>query len=460
MPRGPKRTVEYALIEDIGPVSAAELIDMPATQWGLVRQAITDGWRDQPQRKVALCLRCDKPLYVAVRSFRGLRLPYYMHFQGGDPNCPWFTGSTQSPDDVRAAQYRGRQPSEAHTRLCEILSWLALADETCVSADVNKYRRPEADGHGRYPDVLIRWSDGREFAVELQLSNTFQTEISDRHLHYAREGVPLLWVLSGIDFRRETDIPQSFRDVILRHRSNAFTMDRDAIAASNERRKLVLKCYRLGADGTFDGGTLAALDELTIPASGAPYLEDRLSPPLLAAAEAARQPWKTALRGRTDDRRYSDFAAPSFVEAISLTAARVPGLEKWLEGTSDGWGTFCNLIAVVFSTLSAAAGTFRNYASCQENIQGMLNSKLVREDMLPFAGIMDRLLNLSAANMLLSGSVGNHLSRALARSEGRRLSEDDTPWEAMRALVPEIFDGKIRFTLSQLDALPAWARPS
>jgi competence CoiA-like predicted nuclease len=64
------------------------------------------------------------------------------------------------------------------------------------------------------------------FAIEFQLSGTFQTEISARCKNYEYAGIPLLWILFGMD--TSADVQQSFHDVIRRHRGNAFVLDPSA----------------------------------------------------------------------------------------------------------------------------------------------------------------------------------------------------------------------------------------
>jgi hypothetical protein len=458
MSNQPKRIIEHALLEGIGPISAERLLRLQETEWGLLRSAITDARRGRPPSHIARCLMCSGPVFIQARAFRGLRLPYFAHFKGGDATCPWHTGGTLHPDDARALQYGGAQESAAHRMLCEQIAELAATDDRCVSAEVSKYLPPTDNERGRYPDVLIVRRDAPKIAVEIQLSNTFQTEVSARCLHYEREGVGLLWVLYGLDLQAD-DLPQSFRDVVLRHRGNAFLLDDEAVAESLARRTLVLKCYLRGPDGRFEAGRLITLDDLTFPTRGPPYLEDRITPGLLARGEAARAPWRAALRGRSSDFSYADLRSPAFLAANDHLCGLVPSLRQWEVETYQGQWMIANLIAVVFSALSHANGTFRNYASRQDNVQALLNSKLPSENLLPFALIMQEILQRAGTDELLLGSVGKHLDRALDLGDGNFVLEYEAPWSAIERLLPELFDPLLRFELETLDALPTWARP-
>ena len=458
MSNQPKRNIQHALLAGIGPMSAQRLLGLPEAEWGLLRSAITDARRAQPPSHIAHCLMCAGPVFIQARAFRGLRLPYFVHFKGGDTTCPWHTGETLHPDDARALQYCGKQESAAHKMLCEQIAELAARDSRCISAEVAKYLPPTDNERGRYPDVLILRHGGPKIAVEVQLSNTFQTEVSARCLHYDREAVGLLWVLYGHDMQTD-ELPQSFRDVVLRHRGNAFLLDDEAVAESLAHRTLVLKCYLRCPDSRFDAGQLITLDDLTFPTKGLPYIEDRITPGLLARGEAARAPWRVALRGRSSDYSHADLSGPAFLTANDHLCSLVPSLRHWEAETYQGQWMFANLIAVVFSTLSHANGTFRNYASRQDNVQALLNSKLPSENLLPFAMIMREILKRAGTADLLLGSVGKHLDRALALGDGNFVRAYDAPWLAIESLLPELFDPLLRFELEMLDALPTWARP-
>jgi hypothetical protein len=202
----------------------------------------------------------------------------------------------------------------------------------------------------------VTYTNGRTVAFEIQLSNTFQTEISDRSLHYRREGVGLIWVLLGHELQ-SGDLPQSFRDVILRHRDNAFVLDQAAIETSLAARRLMLTCFLRKSDGSFGDERQVAVNDLTFPETGWPYYEDRVTPSLLARGEAVRAPWKVALQARTDF-SYSELTTPAFIAANSDLCARVPGLALWQHQNLDRW-QFAHFIAVMFSTLRYAAGRSR-----------------------------------------------------------------------------------------------------
>ncbi|MDO9473730.1 MAG: DUF6035 family protein [Caulobacter sp.] len=457
MSSSPQRKIEYALIEGVGPISAKHLVALPEIEWGLLRQAITDAWRGGKRRQIARCLMCSGGVFIRAKAFRGLRLPMFAHFKGADGNCPWFTGETAAPNALRAGQYHGRQESVAHRLLCEQIASLVGVDPACASVEVARYLPPTENAYGRYPDVLAVFSDGRRIAFEVQLSNTFQTEISDRCLHYEREGVSLIWVLLGAEVQ-SGDLPQSFRDVILRHRGNAFALDRHAVEVSQERGKLFLTCFLSDDTGGFDSGRLVGVDDLTYPNSGCPYFEDRVTPSLLARGKAIRSPWWAAMGSINGTFTYNDFENDQFVAANDDLCARVPQLRYWQEANFQGRWAFANFVTVLFSALSEAAGRFRNYSSRQDNVVALLNSKIPSEAMLPFAQVMHSILHRTSLSSLLDGTVGTHLHRALDIGEGNFLLETDGAWSAAQLLLPEVFDPSLRLQLATLGELPSWAQ--
>lgn len=429
----------------IGPISAAELIAMREDYWGVLRDRITDHNNGKDNGLVAHCMACGGRVFIQSRVKGSQRLPYFAHYRGGDPACPWHHGNTLSPDIARAMQYRGQQESTAHRLMCAKIDEIVRLDSRYIASRVEKYLPPTASDHGRFPDVYVEWQGFPPFAIEFQLSNTFQTEVSQRCIHYERESVPLLWVLYGLD-PEYSDVSQSFRDVIRRHRGNAFLLDHEAAKASYESRTLILTCYlrRDGDEYAFDPPRLVRFDELTFPDAGLPFFEDRLIAPVLFHIEARRKPWFIALNcwdkydTKNDEIRRALYSLPAQAENDYAVV---------------------RLVGASFSIMSAAAGKERNYVTGHPNIKAMLNTLLAPNirhgGLAPYADMLIHLLDRSKARDLLKGSVGEHLKRALATPQ---VSEHSAEAQALRSLFPEIFDPVTREELAYFGALPEWTR--
>ncbi|MCK1497917.1 hypothetical protein [Bradyrhizobium sp. 188] len=218
-------------------MTARELIDMPDAEWGILRDRITDYRQGRTAGLNCRCVMCWDPVFISARRKNGVPYPLFSHFQGGGSFCPWHHGANDHPERLRQAQYNGQQDSQTHRFLCEQIDALAKLDTRYVSSAVNAYRPPTESEHGKFPDVQVVWRDFPECVFEVQLSRTFQTEISARCTHYEREGVALVWVLFGFDLER-SEIPQSFVDVIRRHRGNAFVIDRSPFRVPTRNGRL------------------------------------------------------------------------------------------------------------------------------------------------------------------------------------------------------------------------------
>lgn len=403
---------------------------MPETRWGMIRDRITD-CRNGKDGLSAWCLWCESPVYIRRTSIGGESRPLFAHYSGGDPRCPWFKCENITPDDARAAQYKGQQESKAHRLMCEQIAEIVSLDKRYICSKIDDYLPPTNNSYGRFPDIYVEWDEIGCFVVEFQMSNTFQTEISARCKHYEYEGIPLLWILFGID--TTGIIQQSFRDIIRRHRGNAFVLDHAAITASREQKTLILSCYLENGTG-FDQPKLVRFDQLTIPKSKLPYYEDRIIGPLLAEIKKRRQPWFDAL-----EKRENRFELLCELDHSAST-----------------------LVAAAFSIVAEANGKTRNYLNTNQNLVGMLNSQLNEASnkdkgvISKYATLLAKLIENTAQYKLLETSVGDHINRVAAR----QVDESSNEWTLLKNLLPEALDPVIRTQLKYLDALPDWANNS
>jgi hypothetical protein len=424
MVRTPQRIIEAAIIDRIGAVTAHELLSMPDDRWGLIRDRITDS-RHGKDDLVARCMGCGGDLYIRTSKLRGIARPLFQHYTGSDPNCPWYQGGNIDPNDARAAQYQGLQESLFHRQMCEQIAQLVSLDHRYLTHTVEAYLPPTENTHGRFPDIYVEWAEYGPFAIEFQMSGTFQTEISARCKHYEREGIPLIWVLFGID--TVVDLPQSIVDFIRRHRGNAFVLDQAAVAASREQKTLVLSCHLRNANGSLAPPTLVRLDQLTIPRSKLPYFEDRIVEPRLAEIENLRRPWFEALTLWEADRykKLIDLGRPQSV-----------------------------LLAAAFSIVATANGRVHNYASEHDNLTAMLNTYISTRFFSSYTDLLARLIDSTTIGSLLKPSVKSHLSRYRNQVQADEQSEE---WQLLRRLLPEALDPVLREELIYLDAMPKWA---
>jgi hypothetical protein len=421
----PKRIVEAAFLEDIGVVTAPELLDLAEALWGNWRDRITDH-RTSGDGIKAYCAQCGGHLYIRTNTGK----PLFAHYRDAPLNCTWHHISNSKLRDIRAAQYQGQQESPLHRLMCEQLGRLVALDPRCQSEPtINKRLASTVSDRYKLPDVCFEWEGFGKFAVEFQMSNTFEMEISDRSKFYEQEGIPLLWIL-GVDFPTKS-LPQNFRDVIRRHRGNMFLLNRAAIEASFAQKTLILACALQNEEG-FDQPRLVRVDDLTMPKTGLPYLEDRVTATLLKKIDIERNFWFEHVRIWHKVRAWE---AGNPIKDLSIPVSK--------------------LLAAAFSIYETARENPINYASGHPNIKGMLNNHLHHGHFKEYARLIETMLRNSAEEHLLSGTVGEHIKRCQSAPQK---DENSPEWRFLEKLFPEILDPKMRDFLKNLDALPAWAQ--
>lgn len=436
------RQVRFAGI--VGHVTADQLLAADEKYWRQWRNKLTDGRRGDPKGYVARCILCEGRVYIYLPN----GVPAFRHFAGEGLTCPWHTGENLTPDHIRKLQYHGQQESPVHRQLCKDIFGFISADSRARDSRCNEQVSAEVEREWRRPDVYADLEGFGRVAIELQLSNTFQTEISDRTIFYNREGIGLLWVFHNCHPNKES-LPESLNDVMHKQRGNAFVVDYESRLASHEKQTLVLKCY-LRTDTGYEPGRLVRLDQLTIPAIGCMYLEDRLITPMLSALAEFRGQWESTLEG---------------LESPEITGDILRSLRKEIPGFRGSEQTL-KFISTVLSIIAHAKGAPKQYASRQPNVTAMLNTYLDPKKatgLAPYAAMLESLIVATASKPLLAGSVGEHIKRA-KESYGKGphshfgLSMESPEGRLLTKLVPEVFDVKPRAMLMDFESLPAWAQ--
>lgn len=442
-----QRRIESAYIKGhVGLITAEHLLAVADTYWLEWRQKLTDGWRGDPEGYVGHCGYCSGRVYIYLPNGR----PAFSHFEGQGNGCPWHHKRNLTEDEQRKLQYHGNQASQLHEQLCADLHRFVSADPRCIDSKCNQRLNAAEGDKYKIPDVSASIEGFGKVAMELQLSKTFQTEISDRQLFYNGERTGLLWVFYGELFEW-SNLAVTFKDVIHRQRGNAFVLDLEARKASEEQRTLVLKCY-LRNDAGFEAGRLVRLDELTIPAKGCMYLEDRITPQVLRDCEQERLKWEEMLKDRNSP--YAPFTHAELKE-LDLRDAESWKVEQGIK-----------FVATVLSIVAAAKGQPKQYACQVPNIKAMLNTYLDPNKgyaLACHARLLESLLAGTACKGLLKDTVGKLIERAKASygkppNHHQGLSVDSTEGKLLKRLVPEVFDGEKRALLLSLGTLPTWAQ--
>ncbi len=132
-------------------------------------------------------------------------------------------------------------------------------------------------GERKRPDVRATWK-GKPIVFEIQLSNTFISEVVKRDYFYKSEQTFLIWVFPERKPDRAMVLDEEFRN-----RRNLFVLDAEAQNASRETGRMMLRCHfvRPGLDEArraivdVEVDQLVALDDLQYPIEGyRPYFVD------------------------------------------------------------------------------------------------------------------------------------------------------------------------------------------
>lgn len=462
MVRVMQRTIEVADFElPRGPVSITQLMALPRATWDHLRGEINRRRQQDPLRPLARCRLCEGPVYIRSHFADGEHSPVYVHFPESPADCPWHQGVNLRPDDARAAQYQGHQESALHRWMCQTIAAMLEADPRCRHVTVETYLRPAIHARGRFPDIYAELDGVGRFAIEVQLSKPFAPEIAARHVHYEAEGVALLWVFRALD----AELPQGFHDIITMQRGNAFLFDDAAFAASADRGTLVLSALLENDRGGFLLPRLVGLDTLDRSSGRSVFVEDRRSDRLLDYCRRGREKWWEAFAQAPPSEFDFPFSQPCFVPAWDSIKAFVPALSPWKREcwslhSYRGDRHFAELAAILFSIArTAATGKDRVYVtrySGQGSLVAMLNAKLAGQAFMPYAGLIEWMLNATPARDRL---LRTSLNRAFehARMEASQIGSGHPVWEGAARLFPEIFDGLRRAELDELGKLPTWA---
>ena len=446
----------------LGAVTIDRLMAMAREDWEQLRTSINTTWQAE-ERVLAKCRLCEGRLFIRAQAVEGGHLPLFQHAQGAPEWCPWHSGTTMTPDNARAAQYRGHQESSEHRQLCNTIADLAKQDSRCRDAAVDRYRRPEVHKRGRWPDVYLNMEGLGQFAVEVQLSKPFAPEIVARHLHYEREGVSIIWVFVSL----AAPLPQGFHDVITMQRGNAFLFDDEALAASLAQETLVLKCYLEDGDGGYREPQLVKLDDLNVSTGRSVFLEDCRSKRLLTESRKFRSIWWKALKEARQDKPGSPFFSASFRFPYDMLRDRFFDLWDWHNDLweierEDPQQHIAELFAILCSIAhSADTGVQVVYNTRNKGdgaLLAMLNAKVGSASFGKYADLIEHFLKATPLISILERtSLQQNLANARAAHE--QIGPDHPVWEAMGSLFPEVLDGLVRASLMELGTVPDWASP-
>lgn len=189
---------------------------------------------------IALCSVCFQP--VVLRGDIN-RTKFFAHARNSE-DCPIKTTSNLSQEEILAIKYNGQKEGKAHRENKEKIASILLADELFtndvkVEATFREENKVGIAKRWRRPDIsCVLQQDARKIVIELQVSTTFLDVIINRESFYKDNGVYILWVFLGFFSEKFTTL-----DIAYGNHTNIFVFDSEAQLKSDEKNKLILKCY-------------------------------------------------------------------------------------------------------------------------------------------------------------------------------------------------------------------------
>lgn len=249
-------------LQSMNTISCDDLLNADERTYNLIRRRATRSKQSGNARYV--CAQCGFPVYAPLASNKR---PYWKHFAGAPSDCPWWTGDPNSPDNVSAQQFGGRQEGALHHKIKYILEEILLEDSKATDVAVEEYVVSK-DGRRR-PDVSATYG-GVRTAFEIQLATTQLPVILAKEAFYESHGIRLVWVTWDFQHRPLADIRQFFLDIYFSHDENLFSLDTQCVAVSSANKRLTLRAHA-NRNGEWKS-ELASLREVSWNPSGLPHV--------------------------------------------------------------------------------------------------------------------------------------------------------------------------------------------
>lgn len=197
----------------------------------------------------------------------------------------------------RIQEYNYHKESQEHIELKEDVSHFLKQTKgiDSNSVKVEKVIKGQAVPHTwKKPDIQFKTTKGKRFVVEIQLANTWLSDIVKRDLFYEKEGITILWIFNKFEpygFEKTTKKDIYYNNPFM----NVFVFDELAKQQSLKTGELHLNCYYKAPEKTGrDSFTVSWHDKIVsisqikiYKQSGKPYFFDSFD--LIDKAEEWKQ---------------------------------------------------------------------------------------------------------------------------------------------------------------------------
>lgn len=243
-----------------------------------------------------VCKYCGQMVRISGRKTERGMARFFSHLRDSD-DCDRKTTTGRGKREIERIKYgKGPNEGERHKRVKEEIAHYLVKTEGVSDVQMEHYFK---GNHPilkwRRPDICAKYK-GQNIVFELQLSTTFASVITERDLFYRLNNTFIIWIFNFDEEREHVYFNNMMaKDIYYNNRMNVFLFDKDALAESESKGELVLKCNWLNPDKTwakaFDSSSgmkecfFVTLKDLTYPDSYKPFYFDAETPFFLAHPE-------------------------------------------------------------------------------------------------------------------------------------------------------------------------------
>jgi competence CoiA-like predicted nuclease len=194
------------------------------------------------------CYYCKQKIRIRGGNTRGANrkedIFHFAHLNDSD-DCHIKTNNVYTKDEVDRIKYNGAKESILHQKIkgniAEFLNINLEVKKEIFNIEVEKIIRNQVSKSWKKPDINAYFL-GKRMAIELQLSTTWLSVITQRQEFYKNEGIYIFWVFHSFDeddYQRKLTI----NDVVYTNNQNAYIFDEETYELSKKENDLILKCY-------------------------------------------------------------------------------------------------------------------------------------------------------------------------------------------------------------------------
>ncbi len=212
-----------------------------------------DTWLNQGNEtiiKLRYALRANKKVYGCPSCKTGVELKkteqgdfFFKHNQREEGiKCALIDKMSYTEKRIQA--YNASREAEEHEKLTSFINdYLKIDPNVIGDPEVEKIVQGKvASTAWKRPDVKCNYKD-QEMVFEVQISNTWLSDIIARDSFYKKEKVAIIWVFNQFDpLQANLNLTQA--DIIYNNpEANAFVLDEAAMKASKAANRLMLTCH-------------------------------------------------------------------------------------------------------------------------------------------------------------------------------------------------------------------------